>query len=200
METPLSRPSRIGTREQILSTALELFLAQGYESTSLREIAERLDITKAALWYHFPAKEQLVIELSRQFLNDLADLVATARAERDLASGQRRNELLAAYLDLLVAHHQVVDMLSRNSAAQNHPDVGPRARNLIEALTSELAGPDAQSEDKLRIACAIGAIHAVTMTTSGNADRDKEVILGAAIAAMGPSPLAKRPRRANSAT
>lgn len=199
MERPVSPPSRIGTREHILSTALELFLAQGYEATSLREIAERLEITKAALWYHFPAKEQLVVELSRQFLNDLADLVATARAERDRAVGHKRsNELLAAYLDLLVEHYQVVDLLGRNPAAQNHPDVGPRARNLIEAFTAELAGPDATGEDKLRAACAIGAIHAVIMTTSGNAARDKEIVLGAAVAAMGPGPSAARTRRADS--
>src|ERR1700739_3692107 len=115
MERPVSPPRRTGTPEDILSTARELFLAQGYEATSLREIAERLDLTKAALWYHFPAKEQLVVELSRQFLNDLADLVATARAGRDrVAESRRRNELLAAYLDLLVSHQLVIDLLARN--------------------------------------------------------------------------------------
>ncbi|HEY3674033.1 MAG TPA: helix-turn-helix domain-containing protein, partial [Acidimicrobiia bacterium] len=39
------------TRERILAVANELFIEQGYEGTSLREIADRLDITKAALYY-----------------------------------------------------------------------------------------------------------------------------------------------------
>src|SRR5215475_13717231 len=45
------------TRERIQSIALELFAEQGYEKTSLREIAERLGVTKAALYYHFRSKE-----------------------------------------------------------------------------------------------------------------------------------------------
>ncbi|HZU78276.1 MAG TPA: helix-turn-helix domain-containing protein, partial [Acidimicrobiales bacterium] len=96
----MPRGSRIGTREEILSTALELFLVQGYDATSLREIAERLDITKAALYYHFPAKEQLVIELCRDFLDSLSELVVAARAQRAEGKELCRAEMLAAYLDL----------------------------------------------------------------------------------------------------
>src|SRR5690606_31787714 len=40
------------TRQRIQDVALDLFAEQGYEKTSLREIAERLDVTKAALYYH----------------------------------------------------------------------------------------------------------------------------------------------------
>src|SRR5580704_12464879 len=45
------------TRARIQQVALELFAEQGYDKTSLREIAERLDVTKAALYYHFKSKE-----------------------------------------------------------------------------------------------------------------------------------------------
>jgi AcrR family transcriptional regulator len=44
------------TRARIQQVALELFAEQGYDKTSLREIAERLDVTKAALYYHFKSK------------------------------------------------------------------------------------------------------------------------------------------------
>jgi AcrR family transcriptional regulator len=44
------------TRERILDVAQELFTRQGYEKTSLRDIAERLEITKAALYYYFERK------------------------------------------------------------------------------------------------------------------------------------------------
>ena len=40
------------TRARIQQVALEMFAEQGYERTSLREIAERLGVTKAALYYH----------------------------------------------------------------------------------------------------------------------------------------------------
>jgi AcrR family transcriptional regulator len=196
----VTQRSRIGTREEILATALELFLAQGYDATSLREIAQKLEITKAALYYHFPAKEQLVMELSRQFLNDLADLVVKARAQRGMEKDTRRAELLSTYLDLLVKHHSVVDLLSRNPATQNHPDIGLRARNLIEALTAELAGPDATADDKLRVACAVGAIHAVVTTPSAEAEKAKGVVLGAALASLDAQPLAQPLKRATPRT
>ena len=47
---------RTDTRSRVQEVALELFAEQGYEKTSLREIAERLGVTKAALYYHFKSK------------------------------------------------------------------------------------------------------------------------------------------------
>src|SRR5215813_8508211 len=61
--TPSGRRPRGVTRERILDVALELFNEQGYDKTSLREIAERLGVTKAALYYHFERKEDILLEL-----------------------------------------------------------------------------------------------------------------------------------------
>ncbi len=55
--------SRGNTRQRIQDIALELFAERGYEKTSLREIAEQLGVTKAALYYHFRTKEDLVTSL-----------------------------------------------------------------------------------------------------------------------------------------
>ena len=43
-----------------LELAMQVFWSQGYEATSLREIAEELGVTKAALYYHFPTKDDIV--------------------------------------------------------------------------------------------------------------------------------------------
>jgi AcrR family transcriptional regulator len=61
----MARPRTNGaeTRERILQVALELFGEHGYEATSLRDIAERLGITKAALYYYFPRKADILLEL-----------------------------------------------------------------------------------------------------------------------------------------
>ncbi len=53
----------VGTRERILDVSLRLFTEQGYEGTSLREIADELGFTKAALYYHFQSKEQILTAL-----------------------------------------------------------------------------------------------------------------------------------------
>ncbi len=48
------------TRRQILTKAAELFLAKGYKGVSMKELAEAVQVTSAALYYHFPkGKEDL---------------------------------------------------------------------------------------------------------------------------------------------
>lgn len=58
-----TRRSGAETRRQAQRVALELFTRQGYEATSLREIADALGINKASLYYHFPNKAAIVRSL-----------------------------------------------------------------------------------------------------------------------------------------
>ena len=67
---------RTDTRARIQSVALELFAEQGYEKTSLREIAERLGVTKAALYYHFKSKEDIVRSLVEDYFGQIDALIA----------------------------------------------------------------------------------------------------------------------------
>src|SRR3974390_3625914 len=65
---------RTDTRSRAQKVALELFAEQGYEKTSLREIAERLGVTKAALYYHFKSKEDIVRSFTEDYFARLAAL------------------------------------------------------------------------------------------------------------------------------
>ena len=47
------------THDKIIEVAIRIFAEHGYAGTSMREIAEKLNITKAALYYHFPGKEEI---------------------------------------------------------------------------------------------------------------------------------------------
>lgn len=68
--------ARGNTRQRIQDVALELFAEQGYEKTSLREIAERLDVTKAALYYHFKTKEDILISIFEDLTRPMDELIA----------------------------------------------------------------------------------------------------------------------------
>lgn len=57
------RRSGADTRREAQRVALELFTRQGYEATSLRQIADALGINKASLYYHFPSKEAILRSL-----------------------------------------------------------------------------------------------------------------------------------------
>src|ERR1700687_3506903 len=71
-------------REAVLKTAAELFLEKSYGRTSLNDVAERLNITKPALYHYFDNKEDILLECYRlgvglieEILNELADHCGT---------------------------------------------------------------------------------------------------------------------------
>lgn len=170
-----------GTREVILETARRLFEERGYDATSLRQIAEAVGTTKAAVYYHFPAKEHLLLELTRPFLDELGNLVAKLRDDDGAA---RPPDLLEAYLDLFLAHLPVLGLLARDPATQNHPDVGQRARTLVLAVQDHIAGKDATDERQTRTACAMGVVHAVSTLPPEVAASQRHIMLAAARAAL----------------
>lgn len=59
------------TKQQIISVALELFINNGYERTSLTDIAKQIGITKPAIYYHFKNKEALFLAVVNGFLTEL---------------------------------------------------------------------------------------------------------------------------------
>ncbi len=71
-------------REAVLKTAAELFLEKSYGRTSMNDVAERLNITKPALYHYFDNKEDILIECYRlgvglieETLNEIADHCGT---------------------------------------------------------------------------------------------------------------------------
>jgi AcrR family transcriptional regulator len=60
-----------GLREKILSTAKSLFIQHGYLGLSMRQIAEALDVSKPALYYHFKDKEELFLAVLTLYLDDM---------------------------------------------------------------------------------------------------------------------------------
>lgn len=177
----MTEPTRAGKREQILSAALELFTRQGYDSTSLRQIAEQQGLTKAALYYHFPAKEQLLLEITRPFLDALSDLLTQHRAldKPDPAA------LLSSYLEVFITHLDVLGLLANDPATLNHPDIGQRGRSLVIAIGQLLAGPDPSREREIRAACALGVINAVPQMPATALRESRSIVLAAALGALG---------------
>jgi AcrR family transcriptional regulator len=71
-------------REAVLKTAAQLFLEKSYGRTSLNDVAERLNITKPALYHYFRSKEEILVECYRlgttligETLNEIASHCGT---------------------------------------------------------------------------------------------------------------------------
>ncbi|WP_246072737.1 TetR/AcrR family transcriptional regulator [Extensimonas perlucida] len=68
-------------KEEILSAAASLFRRQGFERTSVREIAQVLGMTSGSLFYHFASKEDLLVMIMEEGLRDITQAVRQAQAE-----------------------------------------------------------------------------------------------------------------------
>src|SRR5215468_11310071 len=105
------------TRARLLGLALQLFAEQGYEQTSLREIAERLGVTKAALYYHFKSKEDIVRSLVEDYIGQIDALIAWAHTQPRTA--EARHEIISRYVTIVADGSDVFRMLHQNQAAVN---------------------------------------------------------------------------------
>jgi len=64
------------TRKLLLDKAAQMFSRQGYQSTSLKEIAAAADMKAGSLYYHFASKEALMVEVLDQSIQFISDTVA----------------------------------------------------------------------------------------------------------------------------
>lgn len=138
-----------GTKERIQRVALELFVLHGYEKTSLREISDRLGITKAALYYHYASKQELLKSITQPLIDEFEELVAGA---------QDPESLLSSYIDLLHRHQAVFQLVANDHASLAAAELVERSVQLRRDVVRRLAGPDPRPADYIRAAAAFGAI------------------------------------------
>jgi AcrR family transcriptional regulator len=95
----VSRP-RSDTKQRIQEVARDLFLQQGVHRTSLQDIADKLGITKPALYYHFSSREELVRSIVVPLIDEGERFVAGHEDRRDADV----RELLEGYFDFFYRH------------------------------------------------------------------------------------------------
>jgi AcrR family transcriptional regulator len=164
------------TRARIQQVALELFAEQGYEATSLREIAERLGVTKAALYYHFKSKEDIVRSFSEDHFTQMDALIDWARQQP--AGLATEHEILERYLTILVEGSDVFRFLEQNQATLRSADDGKHRfeqfRPRLYALVDLIIGPDATTRARIRTTAAFFSISASLMLFRDQADTSAE--------------------------
>ena len=151
---------REDTRSRIQEIALKLFIEQGYEATSLREIAEELGVTKAALYYHFKTKEDIVASLADLRVADMEELLAWFRSRSN--TPETRRELLLRYADKLTNERylEVARFMERNQTAlRDHPKI-LRMREVMLELTSEVTDPGDPLAVRISRSMALFTLHA----------------------------------------
>lgn len=147
-EEPLDR--------RIARLALARFRVGGFAGTSIADLAGALGVSKAAIYYHYRSKDALLHHLTDPLL-DAIDACIQDHATPAVPARSAR-QLLDAYLAVLIAHRDVVPLITTDVAVLNHPAIGPRLRAQNQRLQSLLTGPDTSVAARLRAEATLGAI------------------------------------------
>ena len=132
------------TRAQILETAQRLFADLGYDATSLQMIADELGLTKAAVYYHFRAKSDI---LQAAMLPGIERVKALLDEAETMRSRRARTEYLVdGYVEFLVSHRRYSVMASTDPAMRRHKSdqeaIALRRRGLHLMFGDQPSGAD----------------------------------------------------------
>ena len=158
-------PGTAGTRVRALGTALELFSRDGYDGVSMRQIAEELGVTKAALYHHFTSKEEIARELVGSYLAAIEDIVRWAeRTHPEL------EELLARWVELVRAQGlQIGKFINANQRLIRELGLtaGDGPRRGIDRVADTVVAPDAPPELRMQVRMALIALHTAAIAAEG---------------------------------
>lgn len=129
----------VSTRTRIQNVALELFAEQGYDKTSLRELAERLGLTKASLYYYFKSKEDIVQSLVDDLLAAVDEVIDWSR-DREPTPGNRR-ELIERYGKAVRGQGTLLRFLMENQPALRLHKAGDAMRGRMRVLVDFVVDP-----------------------------------------------------------
>ncbi|MEU6198529.1 helix-turn-helix domain-containing protein [Streptomyces sp. NPDC047061] len=148
------------SRERIAQVALDLFVANSYEGTSLQMIASLLRITKPAITYHFGSKEDLLAAVAEPAFVDAEKYFHSL--ERQPASAARRREALSGYVDLLVKHRSLMVFLLQDAGVVRNRALKERVTRLAERLMQAFVRDPADTGERVYIAAALGGLRSAT--------------------------------------
>ena len=161
------------TRERILDVAERLFVQQGYDKTSLREIAAEMGFSKAALYYHFASKADILLALHLRLHE-----VGLDAMRRHLGQGPTTlaswSSLLQEVAGDLVAHRQLILLHTQNRAAMaalverhEHDDSHEDFESVLRTSMQDQHLPAAE---RVRLGSAMGAVFFGLVAAGGSYD------------------------------
>ena len=182
MDTGVGRTSkRTGdeTKAQAQRVATALFVAKGFEATSLREIADQLGISKASLYYHFKNKDAIVESIIVGRRDEIDDLVAWVRNQVDSPDLLRRTVLRwvdSSSVDKL----RGIRFANANPATMRRMSPGSAGiGDGLATLAHLVAGDGAAATRLLLITMAFLSINAAVLADPGNQQTDDDIVAAA---------------------
>ena len=134
-ETSAPRRGRPGyDQETVLRRAIELFNRQGYDGTSMGDLARELGLGKSAIYHHVPSKQHLLSMALDEALAELSAAVEEAsRGSSGTTAYERLRAVVRRSVEVLVAHQPAVTLLLRVHGNSDVEQEALRRRRRIDA-------------------------------------------------------------------
>ncbi|MGD0984060.1 MAG: helix-turn-helix domain-containing protein [Acidimicrobiales bacterium] len=164
-EAGLTQPTEVGsaghgnTRQRILDIALDLFITQGYDATSIRQIAERLGFSKASIYYHFASKQDILMALHYKLHEVGREALAAVRMPTNSQGAWMA--LLDQLINEILEYHDLFILQERNRAAISHlhQERHVSEHDLLEDwFHAALSDREIDLRDRVRMACGFKAV------------------------------------------
>ncbi|MHA6764165.1 TetR/AcrR family transcriptional regulator [Streptacidiphilus sp. PAMC 29251] len=158
---PLTRAEQARqTRQRILDTAGRLFSERSYEGTTLQQIADEMGVTKAAVYYYFPTKAEILTAIvvpEFQAMDDLLDVAETKRSR-----AERIRVVVAGLVDMLVAQREALSILHANPSIKVVPGTDTASFEAMrERAVTVLYGDDPTPDQRAALYITVGVAAAV---------------------------------------
>lgn len=147
------------TKQRIQAVARELFAAKGVQKTSLQDIADRLGITKPALYYHFASREDLV----RSIVQPLIDDGEAFLHEQEARSRIDPRALLEGYFDFHLKHREEIMLVLTEMTTLSELGLIEVVLAWRLRLAELLFGPEPTLRQATRAVIALGGLQDCTI-------------------------------------
>ena len=174
--------------------ARELFGQKGVHRTSLQDIADRLGITKPALYYHFASREELVRSILQPLIDE-GERFIVEQEQRAATNPATARELLEGYFDFIFRHR--ADLVLAVAELTTLADLGLVDTVLAwqKRLCALVFGPRPTLEQSTRGVIAFGGMQDCCLQFPHSAPkRLREATITGALAALGVPPTSQRKR------
>jgi AcrR family transcriptional regulator len=146
---------------RIINASLGLFATHGVGGTSLQMIADEVGVTKAAVYFQYKTKDEIVLAAAEAELGRLRRVVDAAELER--SPRRARDALLAGMVDLAVDRRRTVSTILSDPAIVGFFAEHEAFRDVIHRLRRVLIGDDTRPEARVRTAMLMAAISGAVM-------------------------------------
>ena len=163
-----ARTTSPDVRARVLDAALELFSENGFDGTTIQQIADRLGVTKAALYYHFESPKDEILAVLIAPATEELDALLDAYEGRPRSPAQRRR-FAEAYIDLLLGQRRLIAYMASDLAVLAHPAVAAGHRERRQRLEAMLMDDALSFKERIRVTMALKGI-AGTLAQNPDAD------------------------------